>query len=109
MLGASNLNEKIWSGEVRIINNTGELDPSVYSASLPMEHSLADGKVVNNLNFLVGDDSGTLQLLSIAGFEESGKPYFRALDIKSEHEDGILRIDLSCSKQYVVTCGLDKR
>lgn len=110
ILGASNMTDRYWSGTVWFYKDYTNLNRTEATTATKTESGVCDAALLVGTNkFVVGEDSGLFQILSVNEDAEKKTHELQCLGYSFEHDDAITSISVFDNSTRLVTGGTDYR
>ncbi|XP_012263031.2 methylosome protein 50-like [Athalia rosae] len=108
ILGASDLTGRYWSGTIWYFKDHSKIDRNNPTAARVMESGVCDAAALNETNkFVVGEDSGVIQILSINEMADTHTHELQCLGYSFDHDDSITSISTFDDNIRLVTTAMD--
>ncbi|XP_060832024.1 methylosome protein WDR77-like [Bombus pascuorum] len=106
ILGASNLTDRYWNGAVWYYNDIKEFDRDKAFLHAKTESGVCDGIFLQHDKFVIGQDSGTLQVFDVSTKSDDSKE-LQSAGYATLHDDCLLTLSAFADKCHVVSGGMD--
>nr|CAD7459294.1 unnamed protein product [Timema tahoe] len=109
LLGSSNLTGRHWCGSLwYFIDPDGAPDVEKCLTGMTCENGVCDGKFLSDRQkILIGEDSGTLQVLALSESPEEHTFHFSTVATACGHDDSVLSVDVFSGEKRAVTGSAD--
>nr|CAD7596913.1 unnamed protein product [Timema genevievae] len=109
LLGSSNLTGRHWCGSLwYFIDPDGAPDVEKCLTGMTCENGVCDGKFLSDRQkILIGEDSGTLQVLALSESPEEHTFHFSTVATACGHDDSVLSVDVFAGEKRAVTGSAD--
>lgn len=107
ILGGSNLSGRYWSGTVWYYNDISDFQRENAFLAKKSESGVCDAAYLSHNKFLIGEDSGVLQISGLADVADSELQELQCLDYACQHDDSLLTLSAFSNKTHAVTSGAD--
>nr|CAD7403885.1 unnamed protein product [Timema cristinae] len=109
LLGSSNLTGRHWCGSLwYFIDPDGAPDVEKCLTGMTCENGVCDGKFLSDRQkILIGEDSGTLQVLTLSESPEEHTFHFSTVATACGHDDSVLSVDVFAGEKRAVTGSAD--
>ncbi|XP_043270374.1 methylosome protein 50-like [Venturia canescens] len=107
LLGACNLNGRLWNGSVWLYNDLTNFDKINALVSSTTESSVCDAVFLETDKFVVVEDSGVLQILQVILNPVTQSKQIQCLGYTCQHDDTILSASAFHKKTRIITAGID--
>lgn len=106
ILGASNLADRYWNGAVWYYNDIKEFDRDKAFLHVKTESGVCDGVFLQHDKFVIGQDSGTLQVFDLSKKSNNSKE-LQCAGYATLHDDCLLTLSAFDDKDHIVSGGMD--
>ncbi|XP_003396893.1 methylosome protein 50 [Bombus terrestris] len=106
ILGASNLTDRYWNGAVWYYNDIKDFDRDKAFRYAKTESGVCDGVFLQHDKFVIGQDSGTLQVFDLSTKSDDSKE-LKCAGYATLHDSCLLTLSAFADKGHVVSGGMD--
>ncbi|KAK9308694.1 hypothetical protein QLX08_001416 [Tetragonisca angustula] len=106
ILGGSNLTDRYWSGTVWYYNDITNFDRDKASLQIKTESGVCDGIFLQSDKFVIGEDSGTLQVFDLSA-KPSDSEELQCAGYAALHDNSLLTLSAFADKEHIVSGGMD--
>ena len=107
ILGGSNMTDRYWSGTVWYYNDISDFNRDKGFVATKTESGVCDAIYLEEDKFVITEDSGVLQIFSLAETAETNLQELQCMGYSCLHDSSTLSISAFSDKDHVVTGGMD--
>lgn len=105
-MGGSNLTDRYWSGTVWYYNDISDFDRNKAHVATKTESGVCDAVFLDNNKFVIGEDSGVLQVFDITTGPDDSQQ-LQCAGYACLHDDSIITLSAFADNDRVVSAGMD--
>ncbi|XP_026671978.1 methylosome protein 50-like [Ceratina calcarata] len=106
ILGGSNMTDRYWSGTVWYYNSIADFDRNKAYLATKTESGVCDAVFLESDKFVIGEDSGALQVLQLTKSSDDSQE-LQCAGYTCLHDDSLLSLSAFEDKCHVVSGGMD--
>ncbi|XP_031826177.1 methylosome protein WDR77 [Nomia melanderi] len=107
ILGGSNMTDRYWSGTIWYYNDISDFDRDKAFVALKTESVVCDGADLERDKFVIGEDSGVLQVLGLVEVADTHSQELQSLGYACLHDGSLLTLSVFEDNTHLVTGGMD--
>lgn len=101
------MTDRYWSGTVWYYNDTTDFDRDQAFVATKTESGVCDGAYLERDKFVIGEDSGVLQVIGLVEGADTYQQELRSLAYACQHDSSLLTLSVFSDNVHLVTGGMD--